>query len=63
MKAEMIRLLRESEEHYQPIGRAVMLDKLKAMGYGGIQILNYPSQFQKIPPEDADWYCMIAQKQ
>ncbi len=50
------------EEHYQPIGRAVMLDKLKAMRYGDIQILNYPSQFQKIPPEDADWYCVIGRK-
>ena len=50
------------EEHYHPIGREVMLDKLKAMNYSEIQVLNYPSQFQKIPPEDADWYCVIARK-
>lgn len=50
------------EEHYYPIGRKIMLDKLKAMKYGDIQLLNDPSQFQKIPPEDADWYCVIAQK-
>lgn len=50
------------EEHYHPIGKAAMLDKLKAMNYSGIQVLNYPSQFQKIPPENADWYCVVAQK-
>lgn len=50
------------EEHYHPIGKEMMLDKLKAMNYSDIQVLNYPSQFPKIPPEDADWYCVAAQK-
>lgn len=50
------------EEHYHPIGREIMLDKLKAMNYSDIRVLNYPSQFSKIPPEDADWYCVVAQK-
>lgn len=51
------------EEHYNPIGKAVMLDKLRAMNYSDIQVLNYPSQFKKIPPEDSDWFCVIAKKQ
>lgn len=49
------------EEHYIPIGRELMLNKLREMGYRP-DVLNYPSQFQKIPPEEADWYCVLAKK-
>lgn len=49
------------EERYIPIGRELMLNKLREMGYRP-DVLNYPSQFQKIPPEEADWYCVLAKK-
>jgi glycine/sarcosine N-methyltransferase len=49
------------EERYIPIGRELMLNRLREMGYRP-EVLNYPSQFQKIPPEEADWYCVLAKK-
>ena len=49
------------EERYIPIGRELMLNRLREMGYRP-DVLNYPSQFQKIPPEEADWYCVLAKK-
>ena len=49
------------EERYIPIGRELMLNRLREMGYRP-DVLNYPAQFQKIPPEEADWYCVLAKK-
>lgn len=50
------------EEHYYPVKRNLLLNKLKEMGYTDIQIRCHPAQFNKIDPQQADWYCVIAKK-
>lgn len=50
------------EEHYIPVKRAMLLDKLQAMGYGDIQVMCFPACVQNVTIEEADWYCVIAGK-
>lgn len=50
------------QEEYFPIKRRILLDKLKEMGYGEIEVMNFPAQFAGADPKDADWYCVIAKK-
>lgn len=52
----------EFQEHYIPIKRKLLIDKIKEMGYIDIEIMNFPSCIQTMPTEDADWYCIIARK-
>lgn len=50
------------QEHYIPISKAKILDKLQRMGYIDIEVMNFPSQLQADTVEEADWYCVIAKK-
>lgn len=50
------------EEHYIPIRKSMLFDKLHQLGYKNIEIRNFPSYIQNIPVDDTDWYCVIAQK-
>lgn len=50
------------EERYYPIRQKKLLDKLKALGYRNIQIMCHPAYFKDIPADQADWYCIVAQK-
>lgn len=50
------------EEHYFPIKRALLLDKVKEMGYRDIRTLCHPAYVRGVDAGDADWYCVIAQK-
>lgn len=50
------------EEHYHPVSREWMISKLKSLGYQEIQLMCHPAHFDKIEPEKADWYCVIAKK-
>lgn len=49
-------------EHYYPVSRALLLDKLASLGYQEIQTFLLPTQFGSFQPEQSDWYCVIAKK-
>ncbi len=49
------------KEHYHPVSQKLLLDKLKAMGYTGIEIRRFPIQAGEYT-EECDWYCVIAKK-
>lgn len=49
-------------EHYYPVSRQLLIDKLASLGYKNIETLQFPVQFGPFLPEDTDWYCVIAQK-
>ena len=50
------------EEHYIPIKREVILNKLVEMQYQDISIMCHPACFENIEAEAADWYCVMARK-
>lgn len=53
----------EFQEHYIPVSRKLLLDKMKDMGYRDMELMNFPSCIQtKATIDDLDWYCMIARK-
>ena len=49
-------------EHYTPIRRQLILDKLNAMGYHNVETTLMPAHFGPFDPATSDWYCVIAQK-
>lgn len=49
-------------EHYHPVPRALLLDTLRQLGYQTPQLFCMPAQFTGRTPEQADWYCILAQK-
>lgn len=51
------------EEHYFPIERRLLLERLSWLGYGEIKIMCLPAFLETVKPEDADWYCVLAHKQ
>ena len=50
------------EETYFPIRRSLLLDKLEKMGYVNLKIMCHPAQLTGVAAENADWYCVLAQK-
>lgn len=53
----------EFQEHYIPVSRKLLLDKVKEMGYADIEIMNFPSSVQtNVSADELDWYCVIARK-
>ncbi|MCD7883994.1 MAG: class I SAM-dependent methyltransferase [Lachnospiraceae bacterium] len=50
------------EEHYYPISKNALLNKLKKMQYADIQVLCYPAYVTEINIDDVDWYTVIARK-
>lgn len=50
------------EEHYYPIGKALLLNKLEEMGYTDIEVKCFPAYFEMVEFERIDWYCVIARK-
>lgn len=51
------------EEHYFPLGRRVLLDRLEQLGYKEIEMMCLPAFQEAVKPEEADWYCVLARKQ
>lgn len=49
------------EEHYHPISRQLLLDRLAELGYRKIVQRPFPA-FIKQTAEDAEWYCILARK-
>ena len=50
------------EEHYIPINRDILLQKLTQMNYQEIKLMCHPSCFEDIDAKNADWYCVMARK-
>lgn len=50
------------EEHYIPVKRKLLLDKLKEMEYQEIQLMCHPAYVENMDAEEADWYCVMARK-
>ncbi|MCM1254294.1 MAG: class I SAM-dependent methyltransferase [Clostridium sp.] len=56
------------EEHYIPVSRMTLLDKIQSMGYEEISVMPFPSGYSgastdtSVSIDDIDWYCVIAKK-
>ncbi len=50
------------EEHYNPLPKSLILDKLSALGYTDIHLFGFPSYAPKRPFEDTEWYTILAKK-
>lgn len=49
------------EEHYFPISRQLLLDRLASLGYRDVRLFPFPS-FLNQEGENAEWYCVLAKK-
>lgn len=49
------------EEHYHPLPRQLLLNKLAELGYGEIRQLCFPA-FAEQEAESAEWYCILAKR-
>lgn len=49
------------QEHYYPVSRRLLTDKLLSMGYRELELSLLPAQFGPFT-EESDWYCLIGQK-
>ena len=49
------------EERYHPIPRRLLLNRLAELGYGDVRQFPFPA-CSKQPPEQAEWYCVLARK-
>ncbi len=49
------------EEHYNPLPRQLLLNKLAELGYREVRQFCFPA-FLERDEEDAEWYCILAQK-
>ena len=49
-------------EHYIPIPRKLIVDKLRAMGYQDPETMLMPAHFGSFDPVTSEWYCIIARK-
>ena len=49
------------EEHYYPLPRRLLLDKLAELGYQEVRQFCFPA-FLEQDTEDAEWYCILAKK-
>ena len=49
-------------EHYIPIPRQLIVDKLRAIGYREMEIMLMPAHFGSFDPVTSEWYCIIARK-
>ncbi|MBP5555872.1 MAG: class I SAM-dependent methyltransferase [Lachnospiraceae bacterium] len=50
------------EEHYNPISKGIITDKLKELGYSDIQLYSFPSNISMDSFENIDWYTILAKR-
>lgn len=51
------------EERYTPVARSLLLDKLKELGYGDIQVGCFPFNYKSDEIKKLDWYTVVAHKE
>lgn len=61
-KNQKINRKEKFEEHYNPISKDVITDKLKELGYSDIQLFSFPSYISMDSFENTDWYTIIARR-
>ena len=49
-------------EHYIPVPRQLILNKLDEMGYQNIETMLMPAHFGPFDADTSEWYCIIARK-
>ena len=49
-------------EHYIPIPRPLVVDKLRTLGYQDLETMLMPAHFGSFDPVTSEWYCIIARK-
>ena len=49
-------------EHYIPIPRQLIVDKLQSLGYQDPETMLMPAHFGSFDPVTSEWYCIIARK-
>lgn len=50
------------EEHYFPIPKSILIQKLESMGYENIELFCFPAQSPMKEFEMVDWYTVLARK-
>ena len=50
------------DEHYHPVSKELILNKLCELGYSDIQILCFPSYFTMKNFDETEWYTIFAKK-
>lgn len=50
------------EEHYYPLSRHLIVNKLAQMGYGDIEVMRMPAFAKTADLEKVDWHTIIARK-
>ena len=50
------------EEHYFPISRNIVIEKLREMGYIDIEVKCFPSYFENVDIDKVEWHTIIARK-
>lgn len=50
------------EEHYYPVSKDLLLNKLKDLGYEDINIYCFPSQFEMKDLDKTEWYSVVGRK-
>ena len=49
-------------EHYIPVPRQLIVDKLQSLGYQDLETMLMPAHFGSFDPVTSEWYCIIARK-
>ena len=49
-------------EHYIPVPRQLIVDKLHTIGYQDLETMLMPAHFGSFDPVTSEWYCIIARK-
>lgn len=50
------------EEHYFPISRKLLLEKLESLGYENIEFYGFPAQYSADDMDQVEWYTVVAKK-
>ena len=50
------------EEHYYPVSKDLLINRLNELGYSDIQVLGFPSYFPMKNSDEIEWYTIFAKK-
>ena len=50
------------EEHYYPVSKDLLINRLNELGYRDIQVLGFPSYFPMKNSDEIEWYTIFAKK-
>ena len=50
------------EEHYYPVSKDLLINRVTELGYSDIQVLCFPSYFPIKNADETEWYTILAKK-